>query len=137
MRGRVRLIAAGKLLTPASVAWALGTGADFVNTARGFMFSLGCIQALKCNRNTCPTGITTNQPHLTDALDPTLKSVRVANYHANVVHDVEVMAHSCGVEEPRELRRKHMRIVQPDGKSVPMDRLWPRPVPRSALRRTG
>ena len=79
MRGRVRLIAAGKLLTPASVAWALGTGADFVNTARGFMFSLGCIQAVKCNRNTCPTGITTNQPHLTDALDPTLKSVRVAN----------------------------------------------------------
>jgi len=137
LRGRVRLIAAGKLLTPASVAWALGTGADFVNSARGFMFSLGCIQALKCNRNTCPTGITTNQPHLTDALDPTLKSVRVANYHANVVHDVEVMAHSCGVDEPRELRRKHMRVVQADGKSIRMDRLWPRPEPRSAMRATG
>ena len=74
--------------------------------------------------------------HLTDALDPTLKSVRVANYHANVVHDVEVMAHSCGVAEPRQMRRKHMRVVQPDGKSIPMDRLWPRPEPRSTRRRT-
>jgi glutamate synthase domain-containing protein 2 len=130
LRERVRLIASGKLITPSSVAWALATGADFVNSARGFMFSLGCIQALKCNRNTCPTGVTTHQPHLIDALDPAVKSVRVANYHRNVTHDVEVMAHSCGVREPRRLRRKHMRIVGPDGRSTPMDRLWPRPEPR-------
>ena len=92
MRGRVRLIAAGKLLTPASVAWALGTGADFVNTARGFMFSLGCIQALKCNKNTCPTGITTNQRHLTDALGSAeetrtwLDFARQCNYLAADAH---------------------------------------------------
>jgi glutamate synthase domain-containing protein 2 len=127
LKQRVRVICAGKLVTPASVAWALATGADFVQTARGFMFALGCIQALKCNKNTCPTGITTHQPHLIDGLDPAEKSVRVANYHANVVHDVEVLAHSCGVREPRGLRRRHMRVVQQDGRSVAMDRLWPYP----------
>lgn len=134
MRERVRLICSGKLITPSSVAWALGTGADFVVSARGFMFALGCIQAMKCNRNTCPTGITTNLPHLTDALDPSEKSVRVANYHHHVVHNVEVLSHSCGVTEPRQLRRKHMRIIQPSGKSVPMDVLWPRPERRETYR---
>jgi len=129
LRERIRLICAGKLITPASVAWALATGADFANTGRGFMFSLGCIQALKCNRNTCPTGITTNQPHLIDGLEPFEKAARVANYQKNLVHEVEVMAHSCGVREPRELRRRHIRVVQADGRSIPMDRLWPRPEP--------
>ncbi|MEL6478366.1 MAG: FMN-binding glutamate synthase family protein, partial [Pseudomonadota bacterium] len=55
LRERIRLIASGKLVNPTDVAWALATGADFVVSARGFMFSLGCIQALKCNKNTCPT----------------------------------------------------------------------------------
>jgi glutamate synthase domain-containing protein 2 len=131
LRDRIRLICAGKLITPSSVAWALGTGADFVCSARGFMFALGCIQALKCDKNTCPTGITTHQKHLTDALDPADKGVRVATYHHNVVHEVEVISHSCGVREPRQLRRMHMRIVQPDGRSVRMDRLWPRPQTRA------
>jgi glutamate synthase domain-containing protein 2 len=126
---RVRVVASGKLVTPASVAWALATGADFVVSARGFMFSLGCIQALKCNRNTCPTGITTHQDHLIDALDPRVKSVRVANYHDSLVHDVEVLAHSCGVREPRQLRRHHMRIALGDGRSAPMEQLWPYPAP--------
>ncbi|MEQ8954043.1 MAG: FMN-binding glutamate synthase family protein, partial [Gammaproteobacteria bacterium] len=57
---RIRVIASGKLVTPSDVAWALCVGADAVVSARGFMFSLGCIQALKCNKNTCPTGITTH-----------------------------------------------------------------------------
>ena len=59
LEDRIPIIASGKLVTPADVAWALCAGATFVNTARGFMFSLGCIQSLKCNKNTCPTGITT------------------------------------------------------------------------------
>jgi glutamate synthase domain-containing protein 2 len=133
LKERIRLIASGKMVTPASVAWALGMGADFVQSARGFMFALGCIQALKCNKNTCPTGITTHQKHLIDALDPTEKSVRVANYHANVVHDVEVMAHSCGVREPRQLTRRHMRVVQTEGVSTPMEKLWPYPAVESRI----
>ncbi len=60
LRQRVRVIASGKLINPEGVAWALCAGADFVVSARGFMFSLGCIQAMKCNKNTCPTGVTTH-----------------------------------------------------------------------------
>ncbi len=131
-----RLIAEGArsacclpLITPADVAWALCTGADFVNSARGFMFSLGCIQALKCNKNTCPTGVTTHDKRLQKGLDPEDKAVRVAHYCKNMVHEVEVIAHSCGVHEPRQLRRYHVRIVQDTGKSVPMDLLYPYPIP--------
>jgi len=127
LRGRVRLIASGKLVTPSGVAWALCAGADFVNSARGFMFSLGCIQALKCNKNTCPTGVTTHNPRLQRGLDPADKAVKVANYCRNMVHEVEVIAHSCGVAEPRLLRRYHVRIVQASGSSVPLDVLHPWP----------
>ncbi|MGI9322362.1 MAG: FMN-binding glutamate synthase family protein, partial [Pseudomonadales bacterium] len=96
MKERIRLIASGKLITPAEVGWALCVGADFVNSARGFMFSLGCIQALKCNKNTCPTGITTHNPRLQKGLDPENKATKVASYCANLVHEVEILAHSCG-----------------------------------------
>jgi glutamate synthase domain-containing protein 2 len=124
LRDRIRVIAAGKLVNPAEVAWAIAAGADFVVSARGFMFSLGCIQALKCNRNTCPTGITTHNPRLQKGLDPADKATKVANYCCNVIHEVQMIAHSCGVSRPRLLRRHHVRIMQDDGKSVPMDRLY-------------
>ncbi|AMO71381.1 FMN-binding glutamate synthase family protein [Sphingorhabdus sp. M41] len=127
LRDRIRIIASGKRITPSSAAWAICAGADFVNTARGFMFSLGCIQSLKCNKNTCPTGVTTHNPRLQRGLDPQDKKVKVANYCKNIVHEVEVIAHSCGVDEPRKLGRRHVRIVQDTGKSVPFDELCPRP----------
>ena len=69
LRDRIRIVASGKLVNPGDVAWALCAGADFVVSARGFMFSLGCIQALKCNKNTCPTGITTHDPRFQRGLD--------------------------------------------------------------------
>ena len=127
LRERTRIVASGKLVTPSEVAWAIATGADFVVSARGFMFSLGCIQALKCNKNTCPTGITTHKAHLHKGLNPAEKSVKVANYCMNMIHEVQIISHSCGVSRPRLMGRKHVRIVQSDGKSVPMDRLYPRP----------
>ena len=125
LKQRIRLIASGKLITPANVAWALCAGADFVNAARGFMFALGCIQALKCNKNICPTGITTHNPRLQAGLDPAVKSVRVANYYRGIVYEVEMIAHSCGVPEPRALCRCHVRIVGGDGLSRPMDEIYP------------
>jgi len=127
LRERIKIIASGKLVTPSEVAWALASGADFVNSARGFMFSLGCIQALKCNQNTCPTGITTHNKRLQKGLNPENKAVKVANFCHNMVHEVEVISHSCGVSRPRLLGRKHVRIVQSNGKSVAMDELYPRP----------
>jgi glutamate synthase domain-containing protein 2 len=68
LKERIRLVASGKLVNPGDVAWALAAGADFVTSARGFMFSLGCIQSLKCNKNICPTGITTHDPRFQKGL---------------------------------------------------------------------
>lgn len=127
LRDRIRLISSGKLITPSEVAWALAAGADFVTSARGFMFSLGCIQALKCNKNTCPTGITTHNPRLQKGLNPEDKAVKAASYCKNMIHEVQTISHSCGVSRPRLLGRRHVRIVQGTGMSVPMDVLYPRP----------
>lgn len=125
LRERVRVIASGKLVTPADVAWALCVGADFCVSARGFMFALGCIQALQCNRNTCPTGITTHDPKLQRGLVPEDKAQRVANYAERMRYEVGMIAHACGVAEPRQLQRRHARIVLPDGLSVPLNELYP------------
>jgi glutamate synthase domain-containing protein 2 len=127
LRKRIRIIASGKLVTPSEVAWALATGADFVTSARGFMFSLGCIQALKCNKNTCPTGITTHNKRLQKGLNPADKAVKVANYCLNMVHEVQIISHSCGVSRARQMSRKHVRIVQGNGRTVPISDLYPRP----------
>lgn len=125
LRDRVKVIASGKLITPADVAWALCVGADFVTSARGFMFALGCIQALQCNQNSCPTGITTHNPKLQKGLVPEVKAQRVANYVGHLVHEVGVIAHSCGVRSPREFKRQHARIVTADGPSVALDERFP------------
>ncbi|MEH6475462.1 MAG: FMN-binding glutamate synthase family protein [Sneathiella sp.] len=127
LRKRIRIIASGKLVTPSEVAWALATGADFVTSARGFMFSLGCIQALKCNKNTCPTGITTHNKRLQKGLNPEDKAVKVANYCLNMVHEVQVISHSCGVTRARQMSRKHVRVVQSNGRTIPISELYPRP----------
>lgn len=129
LRDRIRIIASGKLVTPAEVAWALCVGADYVNSARGFMFALGCIQAMQCNRNTCPTGITTHNPRLQRGLDPTDKAERVAHYVQALTREVGILAHSCGVPEPRALTRAHCRLVQADGRSRPMSEVFPPPAP--------
>ena len=127
LRDRIRVIASGKLVNPADAAWALCVGADFVNTARGFMLALGCIQALQCNKNTCPTGITTHDRRLQRGLVPADKAERVARYSETMRKEIGVIAHSCGVPEPRRLRRYHCRIVQDDGRSKPLDELYPDP----------
>ena len=125
LKERIRIVASGKLVNPSDVAWALAAGADFVTSARGFMFSLGCIQALKCNRNTCPTGITTHDPRLQKGLVVEDKYMRVAHYAREMVHEVEMIAHSVGVSEPRRMRRRHVRIVQADGRSLPLNQILP------------
>jgi len=125
LKDHVKVIASGKLVTPVEVAWAYAVGADFVASARGNMFALGCIQALQCNKNTCPTGITTHDEDLQKGLVANEKSDRVAHYIENLVHEVEVIAHSCGAREPRELRRENARIVTPSGQSVALDELYP------------
>jgi glutamate synthase domain-containing protein 2 len=134
LRQRVRVVASGKLVTSAKAAWALCVGADFINTARGFMFSLGCIQALRCHQNTCPTGVTTHNKRLQRALVVEEKYLRVANYAMNMNREVDMIAHSCGVRHARELKREHVRIVQASGQSVALNMLYPYPEPKAKMK---
>jgi glutamate synthase domain-containing protein 2 len=134
LKSRIRVVASGKIVTSARAAWALCVGADFVNTARGFMFALGCIQALRCHQNTCPTGVTTHNKRLQRALVVEEKYLRVANYAMNMNREIDMIAHSCGVRHARELRREHVRIVQASGQSVALNMLYPYPEPKAKMK---
>jgi glutamate synthase domain-containing protein 2 len=112
LRERIRIIAAGKLITPDKVAWALCMGADFVSSARGFMFSLGCIQAMKCGSGKCPTGVTAVAPQLVAGLDPTDKAVRVSRYARRVAEEVEIIAHSCGLRDATGFSPRHVTDIE-------------------------
>ena len=137
LKERVKVISSGKLITPEKVAWALSMGADFVTSARGFMFALGCIQALQCNKNTCPTGITTHNKKFQQGLDPNDKAERVASFANKIEYGVGLIAHSCGVTQPRSLERHHVRIVKSGGKTKLMSDEFPEPNVKEEYINTG
>ena len=93
----------------------------------GTSFSLGCIQALRCHTNTCPTGVTTHNPKLQRGLVVEEKFQRVANYCHNMNKEIDMIAHSCGLHHAREFRREHVRIVQADGRSMALNMMYPYP----------
>jgi len=125
IKEHIRVIASGKLINPADVAAALCLGADCVNSARGFMFALGCIQSLQCNKNTCPTGIATQNRSLQKGLDPINKSERVANFALNLIKEVETIAHSCGVAHPNLLQRRHAQMINERGIPQSLAQMYP------------
>ena len=136
LRKRIKVICSGKLITPSPVAWALCMGADCITSARGFMFSLGCIQALQCDKNTCPAGITTHNKKLQRGLVPQDKAERVMRYQQNMVKEVSMIAHSCGVSEPGLLNRDHASLVIPEGSSIVLSKLYPDKVSGSKIHPT-
>src|SRR4051794_17752708 len=97
---QVAFIGGGKLGLPDNAVVAFALGCDMVNVAREAMLALGCIQAQKCHTDTCPTGVATQNAWLSRGLDPTLKSVRVANYVKTLRRDLVKVAEACGVEHP-------------------------------------
>ena len=125
LRDRIKVNVSGKMINPTEVAWALCMGTDFISTARGAMFALGCIQALQCNKNTCPTGITTHNKDLQKGLVVSDKIERVANYIKNLEKELRIIANSCGVKRPRDLNRTHARVVVEHGKSMTLEELYP------------
>ena len=97
LRDRIKIIASGKVTKGFHIASKIAIGADLCNSARGMLFSLGCIQALRCNSNKCPTGIATQRPDLVVGLDVTDKSVRVARFqHETIKSFLEVIS-ACGL----------------------------------------
>jgi glutamate synthase domain-containing protein 2 len=108
IRDQMRLIASGKVLTGFHILRAISLGADTCNCARAMMMALGCIQALECNKNTCPTGVATQDPVLVNGLVVDDKKVRVANFHKHTVDSfVELMA-AAGLDQPSKINRTHV-----------------------------
>ena len=110
VRDRLKLLASGKLINAGRQFTAMSFGADVIYTARGFMMAIGCIQALQCNSNSCPVGITTHSPKLYRGLDIETKSERVANYVANLWHDHEEILSSLGKTQHKELNKDNLFI---------------------------
>ncbi|MEZ4287751.1 MAG: FMN-binding glutamate synthase family protein [Polyangiales bacterium] len=100
VRDRLKLLCSGKLIETRTQFIAMSMGADACYSARGFLLALGCIQAMQCNRNTCPVGITTQNPHLQRGLDIEEKSNRVHNYVRALIHEHEEFRAALGAIEP-------------------------------------
>ena len=132
LRDDITLIAAGKIATGGEVATHLAIGADLVHIGRGFLFSIGCIQALRCHTNTCPTGVTTQNHWLQSGLDPADKGVRVANYAMALERDVRMITHACGLTHPSQLHRGHVVMNISPGVRRSLVDMFPYPAPSPA-----
>lgn len=115
LRKDIRVIAAGKVLTSFHILSKLALGADMVNCARGMMLAMGCIQALKCNTNECPTGVATSNPHLVHGLHVPSKSERVFRYHHETVHHFVELLGALGLDHPSGLSRRDIQRRLTDG----------------------
>ena len=133
LRDQIRLAASGKIITGFRLAANLALGADWCNSARGFMFALGCVQSLKCHTNRCPTGITTQSRARQRGLHVEEKSHRVANFHRETVAALVQILRAAGVSAPSELQPHHLyrRLSATDIQRL--DELYPTLSPGSLL----
>jgi glutamate synthase domain-containing protein 2 len=105
IKDQIKIIASGKVITGFDIIRNLSLGADLCNSARGMMFALGCIQALECHANTCPTGVATQDPNLMKGLVPEEKSVRVARFQKETVKSAMDLMASAGLAHPDDVTR--------------------------------
>ena len=117
----VVMIGSAKLGFPASAALAFNIGVDMIGVAREPMMAIGCIQAQRCHTNHCPTGVTTQNKWLARGLDPTSKSVRLANYVIGLRKELFRLADACGVEHPGLIGADNVNVISPSGELVLAD----------------
>lgn len=108
IRNQMRLICSGKILTGFHIVRAMALGADACNSARGMMLALGCIQALECNKNSCPTGVATQDHQLMKGLVVGDKTERVANFHKHTVESFVELMGAAGLDDPEKIDRSHV-----------------------------
>lgn len=108
IRKHIKIIASGKIFSGFYILRALALGADLCNSARAMMLALGCIQALRCNTNACPTGVATQDKALMKGLNVDNKKMRVANYHKNTVKSFLELMGAAGLDHPSKLKRSHV-----------------------------
>ncbi|GIV36553.1 MAG: FMN-binding glutamate synthase family protein [Cyclobacteriaceae bacterium] len=136
IRQHIKLDCSGKILTGFHIVRAMALGADLTNSARAMMMALGCIQALECNKNTCPTGVATQDPYFAKGLVVEDKKQRVANYHKNTVASFVELLSCAGLSKPEQINRTHvyrrvfMNMVKTYAEIYP-------PIPEGCLLDTG
>ncbi|WP_102691701.1 FMN-binding glutamate synthase family protein [Rummeliibacillus pycnus] len=123
VRDRVKIIASGKMFTPDRIAIALAMGADLVNIARGFMISIGCIQAMRCNSNACPVGVATTDPDLQKALVIDEKKYRVVNYLLTLRKGLFRISAAAGIESPVYFQPKHIMFKDDKGVVISLENI--------------
>jgi glutamate synthase domain-containing protein 2 len=119
-RDRIKVGASGKVATAFDISRAMALGADWCNSARGFMFALGCIQSLSCHTDRCPTGVTTQDPSRNRALSVPLKTDRVYNFHHATLHALAELIAAAGLDHPQDIRPIHFsqRVSSTEVKSL-------------------
>jgi glutamate synthase domain-containing protein 2 len=108
LRHRIKLGCAGKIVSAFDIARAMAIGADWCNSARGFMFALGCIQAQHCHTGACPTGVTTQDPLRQKALVISDKTERVFHFHENTLEALRELVQAAGLHHPNEITASHI-----------------------------
>ncbi len=108
IRNKMKLVCSGKILSGFHMVRAMALGADVCNSARGMMLALGCIQALECNKNTCPTGVATQDPYFMKGLVVEDKVTRVYNFHKHTVESFMELLGAAGIDHPVRLNRSHI-----------------------------
>jgi glutamate synthase domain-containing protein 2 len=108
LRGRIRIGCAGKVVSAFDIARLMALGADWCNSARGFMFALGCIQAQACHTGSCPTGVTTQDPKRQQALVVPTKMERVWRFHQNTLEALKELVQAAGLEHPNQITASHI-----------------------------
>jgi len=135
-RDRIRIGAAGKIATAFDVARAMSIGADWCNSARGFMFALGCIQSLSCHTDHCPTGVTSQDPARYRALVVPHKAERVYNYHRATLMELAELLAAAGLDHPQEIRPLHFSQRISTTEVASFTRLYPELRPGELLEGT-
>jgi glutamate synthase domain-containing protein 2 len=125
LRENIKLGASGKIISAFDMTRIMALGADWCNSARGFMFAVGCIQAQACHTGLCPTGVTTQDPHRQKALVVADKSVRVANFHGNTLRALGELLGAAGLHHPGELRPHHIARRIPNGEVRLLSAVFP------------
>lgn len=133
IRDHMRLIVSGKVTDAFSMVTKFAMGADMCNSARGMMFAVGCIQALRCNSNDCPTGVATQDPELYKLVDVPSKAERVASYHKRTLNEAAHLLGASGINKIRELKKVHIKRRIGPGQVMNYSELYPKMKPNSLI----
>jgi glutamate synthase domain-containing protein 2 len=136
LRDRIKLGASGKVISAFDMMRVFALGADWCNSARAFMFAIGCIQAQQCHTGRCPTGVATQDPERQRALIPEDKAVRVAQFHHNTLHALAELLQASGLQHPDGVTTNHIAQRKVDEHVALMSETYKDIAPGSLLNNT-